>query len=234
MKLGKGRRARQPRDDVAPKKEAVEQTPGESEPQILDDGPYDISAVGRDEERLDLGSIQISPGHDVELRLEMDQETGRVTSVTAVLGESALQIVAFAAPRSRGIWADVRAEIVESVTSQGGHPEVVDGDFGEELHVPQAGGAVLRLVGVDGRRWMVRGAFNGPAATSDGSERDGLEAVFRSLVVVRGEDAMPPREQLPLRLPEGMEPEGQPVTEDNPERPPLYVPRRGPEITEIR
>lgn len=199
----------------------------------LTDGPYDIKDVGRDDERLDLGSLQIPPGHEVELRMEMDQQTGRVTSVTAVVGESALQLIAFAAPRSSGIWKPVREEILHSVLDQGGAVDEVEGTLGEELLVGAGTPGVLRLVAAEGPRWMVRGAFNGPAATQDGPERQALEALFRSLVVVRGEDPMPPREQLPLTLPAGVGPAGQTVTEDNPERPPLFVPRRGPETTVI-
>jgi hypothetical protein len=53
--------------------------------------------------------------------------------------------------------------------------------------------------------------------------------VFRSTVVVRGGEAMPPRDMLPLRLPkEALEhqPEPEPV------RPGLEMLERGPEITE--
>lgn len=232
MRFGKNRKA----SETAAEQDqpTTQAAPVVTEPMVLDDGPYDVRDVPRDENRLDLGSIQVAPGHDIELRLEMDQNTGKVASVTAVKGASALQMVAFAAPRSRGIWAEVRDEIAESVSSQGGAPEVREGAFGDELVIPQAGGAVMRLVGIDGPRWMVRGVFNGPAAGDEGAEREALEAVFRSLVIVRGEDAMPPREQLPLTLPSEMQAEGQPVIDDNPERPPLFVPRRGPEITEIR
>jgi hypothetical protein len=63
-------------------------------------------------------------------------------------------------------------------------------------HVSQ----ILRFVGVDGPRWFLRGVFTGPAAT-DAAQAATLEEVLRGVVVVRGEEAMAPRDALPLRLP---------------------------------
>ena len=57
-----------------------------------------------------------------------------------------------------------------------------------------------RFVGVDGPRWFLRGLITGPAAA--GPEAAGaLEEAFRGIVVVRGNEPMPVREQLPLALP---------------------------------
>jgi hypothetical protein len=45
----------------------------------------------------------------MELRLEVEEASGRVTAATVQLGRSAVQLQAFAAPRSEGIWAEIRA-----------------------------------------------------------------------------------------------------------------------------
>jgi hypothetical protein len=58
-----------------------------------------------------------------------------------------------------------------------------------------------------------------------------LEEVFRATVVVRGGEAMAPRELLPLRLPRDAM-EQQPAAP--PARPGLEILQRGPEITEIQ
>ncbi len=58
----------------------------------------------------------------------------------------------------------------------------------------------MRFAGVDGPRWFLRGLFAGPAA-QDPQAAAPLEAVMRTVVVVRGEQPMAPRDLLELRLP---------------------------------
>ena len=59
---------------------------------------------------------------------------------------------------------------------------------------------MARFIGVDGPRWFLRGVFGGEAAL-DRDAAAGLEGLFRQIVVVRGENPMPPRDLLQLRLP---------------------------------
>ena len=61
--------------------------------------------------RVDLGGLWLPGRPGLEVRIEADQQTSEVVAVTLVLGDSALQVQPFAAPRSEGIWDDVRAEI---------------------------------------------------------------------------------------------------------------------------
>jgi hypothetical protein len=56
-----------------------------------------------------------------------------------------------------------------------------------------------------------------------------LESVVRELVVVRGAEAMAPRELLPLRLPDSVAPPEPEAPGDE-----LRPFERGPEITEVR
>ena len=57
----------------------------------------------------------------MELRLEVNEQEQQITGVTAVLGESAVQLQAFAAPKSEGVWIDIRNEIGKSITDAGRH-----------------------------------------------------------------------------------------------------------------
>lgn len=195
-------------------------------------GPYDVGDAPDDVDRLDLGSVRIPPIPDVEIRLEVEESTGRVAAVTLTDGTSMCQVVAFAASRRSALWTEIRQEIAASVTGSGGQVSEEGGSFGTELLTQPRGGPAMRIVGVDGPRWLLRAVFNGPAA-GGGEAAEALERALRSMVVVRGDAAMPPRDQLPLRLPQGV---GGPTAppEDLAERPVLTVPRRGPEITEIR
>ena len=60
--------------------------------------------------------------------------------------------------------------------------------------------APARFVGVDRPRWFLRGLLSGPAAV-DGGAAERLVFALRGTVVVRGTEAMPIRDPLPLRLP---------------------------------
>lgn len=166
-------------------------------------GPWDDSEVEDPEPRLDLGGVWIRGFDGLHLQVQMDESTGVVSVVTLTRGDAALQIQAFAAPRSAGIWPDVRAQLVGSITSSGGLVEEAPGEFGVELRarVPGQGGALqpARFVGVDGPRWFLRGLYLGSAAAPGGAPD--LEDAFRDIVVVRGQDAMAPGDLITMTLP---------------------------------
>jgi hypothetical protein len=210
-------------------------------------GPWDVDDVDDDDvQRLDLGALRVPVPEGCEVRVDVQDE--QVVAATVLDGRSALQIHAFAAPRSEGIWDEVRQEISESLRSGGGSAEEADGPFGRELRarIPvseQGQGQQLqpaRFIGVDGPRWFLRGLITG-AASTDTHQASTLESVFRSVVVVRGGEAMAPRDLLPLRLPrealsqlEGADPDGTDPADDERSKPTLDMLERGPEITETR
>jgi Protein of unknown function (DUF3710) len=213
-------------------------------------GPRDVTEVEDVSALLDLGSILVAPTDGMELRLELNEEDGEhVVGVTALIGEAAVQVQAFAAPRSEGIWDEVREEIAAGITQQGGTADTVDGAFGPELltRVPaqDANGRSAfqpaRFVGIDGPRWFLRAVFTGAAV--EPAKAGPMEDLVRGLVVVRGQEAMAPRELLPLKLPElpaeaGSESDaGEDGGADgagNRSQDDLNPFERGPEITEIR
>ena len=220
-------------------------------------GPFDRSEVEGIEGRLDLGALWLTGFPGMELRLEVEEESQNVVGVTAVLGESSVQLQAFAAPRSEGIWEDIRAEIGASITSQGGTADKTSGPLGAELRaqMPSQGAdgrtqfSPVRFVGVDGPRWFLRAVISGPAAADDSAASNLLDVV-RATVVVRGDEAMAPRELLSLKLPQqadaaelaaqdlaGDGSSGRGSGDDAGSVPSLddFKPfERGPEITEIR
>lgn len=203
-----GRKKNKGEDDepaVAEAEEASTRLP--PEPVVVTTGPYDAADVADDDEtpRLDLGGIRVPVSPETEIRVDVSPE-GAVLSAVAVHRNSQLQMNAFAAPRRDGIWDDVRREIAESLRDeQGGTAEEADGPFGRELHARIPAGqpgqiAPARFIGADGPRWFLRGLMTGPAAT-DPAQAKALEDVFRNTVVVRGTDAMAPRDGIPLKLP---------------------------------
>lgn len=202
-------------------------------------GPWDADEVADDRPRVDLGAVRLPGVPGMQLRMEVDQKSGVVTGVSVALDESVLQVQAFAAPRTEGIWDEIRGEIAASVTAQGGTVDDLPGPFGRELlarmpvRTPEGrtGHRPARFIGADGPRWFLRGVITGKAAVEPAAAEQ-LEQVFAQTVVVRGTEARPPRDLLALRLP-GNAPAGLPTPDARPE--PEFDPlSRGPEITEIR
>lgn len=211
------------------------------------DGPWDAAELDDPEKgRIDLGGLLVPVFQDMQLRLEMS-ESQQVISATVVVGQSAIQLIPFAAPRTEGIWADVLDENAKEITKQGGIVDRGVGPFGPEMRarIPvklpdgNQGMQVARFLGADGPRWFLRGIVSGQAAVQ--AEAAALvEQVFQQTVVVRGEAAMAPHDPIPLKMPSQTPPGGAPVQETEPEparspyRGDLNPFARGPEITEIR
>lgn len=235
----------QPLDDAAAPPEPPKPTVAESAT-ARQHGPWDAADAPEDDvQRLDLGGLRVPIPPHTEVRVEVSPQ-GQVVAATLVRGQSAMQLSAFAAPRSEGIWAEVREEIATSLREGGGRAEEVEGQHGVELHatVPtevQGQGRALAaatFIGVDGPRWFLRAMLTGPAATEPELAAE-LEAALRAVVVVRGGDPMAVRDPLPLALPKGVQDAaaqqaaaGEQARGDRPQAP--GVPQRGPEISEIR
>jgi len=197
-------------------------------------GPWDESEADLSDgiERLNLGGLLVAATPGVDLQVQVDESTGRISLLTFATKQGSVQVQPYAAPRSGGMWDDIRGQIAGSISASGGLVEEADGSFGTELRAQIKGsdGSLqpARFVGVEGPRWFLRGVFLGQAARP-GAPADALEAVFRSVVVVRGIEAMPMGSPIPLRLPDAS---GGPQASQAPAPPSPFD--RGPEITETR
>lgn len=196
-------------------------------------GPWDMSESVDDVERLDMGSLLVTPVPGIEIQAQADQGSGSVSQLTFRRPDSMVQVQPYAAPRSGGFWEDIRGQISSSINGSGGLVEVADGPFGPELRaqvVPSDGTKQLqpaRFCGIEGPRWFLRAVFLGAAARA-GEAATALEDMVRGLVVVRGMEAMPVGAPLPLRLPNA----AVPSVDGAPAPPSPFT--RGPEITETR
>jgi hypothetical protein len=169
-------------------------------------GPWDVAEPHQELPRVDLGSLQVPVLEGTDIQLVFAEQHGAWVTVRHQLSE--LQLQAFAAPKRSGLWDEVRGEIVAEISGAGGQAAEREGPFGTELIAqvpaepgqPASGMRPVRFVGVDGPRWFLRGLFAG-AAAADPAAAAPLEAVFREVVVIRGEQPMPPRDLLELRLP---------------------------------
>ncbi|GAA1506998.1 DUF3710 domain-containing protein [Brevibacterium permense] len=200
-------------------------------------GPFDISEEYPEHDRLDLGALKVPVVDGMQVRLDTDDDSQRVLAVTLIHDGGGIQLQAFATPRSEGLWNTVRGQLAESVTKQGGESTKLHTTLGKELaiEVPaktesgRPGKRAMRFAGIDGPRWFVRAVFSGKAVTDD-EVRAELSALFRGVVVDRGEEAMAPRELIALTAPQVDQDEAE-EKKDEDELNPF---ERGPEITEVR
>ena len=186
--------------------------------------------------RIDLGSLRIPAVDGMQIRLESPGGSSQeVSAAVLVLAGSTLELRAFAAPRTAGIWNELREDITAELDRAKARFDVEDGPHGLEIlaHVPvrtpdgRDGTVAARFIGVDGPRWFLRGVLQGPAATDEAASRV-LRGVFADIVVVRDGAARPPREILPLHAP-GIS--TAPAAEDLSGLEPLEP---GPTIAEVR
>jgi Protein of unknown function (DUF3710) len=162
-------------------------------------GPYDVDEVPDDGwTRLDLGSVRLPVPEGAQLQVEVDS-SGPVRAVHLITGLGQFTITAFAAPRSGGLWREVTPELVSRLRADGARVGRAAGEWGEEIEAVTEQ-AVLRLLAVDGPRWMLRGVAAGPAEHA-GARTTLLRDVIRQTVVVRGQEPLPVRSPLLLRLP---------------------------------
>ncbi|WP_415504488.1 DUF3710 domain-containing protein, partial [Actinomyces slackii] len=170
-------------------------------------GPWDQASLPASQEsvtRLDLGALRIPAVDGMQLRLEQSAQDG-ITAVVLALGGSALELRAFAAPKTAGIWQELREDIARELSGARARYEEVDGEHGTEIlaHIPMrapdgtTSTGTVRFIGIDGPRWFLRGVLQGPAAASEETSTP-LREVLRGIVVVRDSQARPPREILPL------------------------------------
>lgn len=172
----------------------------------VEKGPYDVSEVGVLTPYLDFGAIRIAPRPDLQIRADVDENSKKIVALTLELNGHRLQLQAFAASKSEGLWLETLDALEKGISSQGGSAQRVQGELGFELDaqlVVDVGGnkqrRQSRFIGVDGPRWFLRGVINSPAL--DDFHYRKLIEIFRSTAVNRGEIAMPPGELLFLRLP---------------------------------
>jgi hypothetical protein len=183
--------------------------PGTDDPGEPAEGPWDVDEVPDDVlERIDLGSLLVPPLEGAEVRLQVDEQTGQVQSVMLAAEDGALELRAFAAPRNGDLWSEVRPQISADVAQHGGTATERSGRWGIELVcnmqvvMPDGTQGIQpsRIVGINGSRWMLRGTFLGrPAVEADDSQA--WEGALASVVVRRGDHAMPVGDALPLVLP---------------------------------
>ena len=189
----------------SPLEEGVEST----EEQAPRQGPFDVDDAPDDGvQRVDLGSLILTPESGRELRLQVDERTQEVSAVILTGADGALELRAFSAPRNGDLWSTVRPQVAADMARRGGTATEQEGTFGPELLCQlsvktsegRTGTQHSRIVGINGPRWMLRATLLGRPAT-DPEAAAAWEKTLRNTIVVRGEHAMPVGDPLPVNLP---------------------------------
>jgi hypothetical protein len=171
-------------------------------------GPFDVADVDPESSYVDLGSLLVQPVAGLDLRLQVDEQSGTNMTVLLVAEEGVLELRAFASSRGGDLWSEARREIAADTTRRGGTATEQEGAVGPELfcQVPVTGpnGESLiqpsRVIGHTGPRWFLRATLAGRPA-QDPAYAAPFEEALRTVAVRRGTEAMPPGEALPLRMP---------------------------------
>lgn len=174
-------------------------------------GPFDSSEVEFNGPYLDLGAIKLPTKDGMQVRVEVEEASQRIVAVTLDFDDSSLQLQAFSAPKSEGLWHTIRQQLSDSVVAQGGSAEARVGSLGPEIlaKIPitdasgtQVGTRFTRFVGVDGPKWFLRGVIAGAAITDPKAAAD-IDDLFRSITVHRDANPLPPGDLLTLQMPGG-------------------------------
>jgi hypothetical protein len=197
-----GRRKDDDEDTAVEHVEPEEAVEAEAEGEL--EGPFDIEDFDDPAvaalARLDLGSVLIPMPEAGQVQVELT-ETGVPNAVWVVTPNGRFTIAAYAAPKTGGLWREVAGELADSLRKDSAKVSIKDGPWGREVIGTASG--VVRFIGVDGYRWMIRCVVNGPHETVDALTEE-ARAALTDTVVRRGDTPLPVRTPLPVELPEPM------------------------------
>jgi hypothetical protein len=168
------------------------------------EGPFDIEdfddPAAAEAGRLDLGSVLLPMPTSAQLQVELT-DSGIPSAIWVVTPNGRFTVAAYAAPKTGGLWREVAGELADSLRNDGAAVSIQDGRWGREVVGTATG--VVRFIGIDGYRWMIRCVVNGSAETIDALTEEAREALVDT-VVRRGDTPLPVRTPLQVQLPEPM------------------------------
>lgn len=147
---------------------------------------------------LDLGSMKIALPRDSQVQVEMGEQGPKMVHIVTKFGR--ITPVAFAAPSSAGQWAESTEQITQGMIGDGLTADVEQGPWGAEI-VGQGEHGIIRVIGVEGPRWMLRMTTTAPHDKAD-DLRDLAREITARTFVYRGQDPVLAGNSLPVVLPQ--------------------------------
>ena len=169
-------------------------------------GPFDGDSVDIEEFDfsdfsqviLNLSSMRIPLPKESQVQVEMSEAGPKMVHIVTRHGRATP--VAFASPRTGGIWEKSTEEIAEGMRSEGMPVTFETGPWGREV-VGTGENGVIRIIGVEGPRWLYRLTLAAPTGMEDELAALGREMVARSFIY-RGSDPILAGNSLPVVLPD--------------------------------
>lgn len=173
---------------------------GESGPfdgDSVDIGDFDFSDFGTG--ILNLGSMMIPLPEGAEVQVEMGPNGPKMLHILTKYGRCTP--VAFAAPTTPGQWTESVPEILNGMQGDNLEVAIEQGPWGKEITgSAPSGGGFIRIIGVDGPRWMLRMTLAAPVEHAENMAEVGREITARTFVI-RGTEPMLAGTPLPVALP---------------------------------
>lgn len=146
---------------------------------------------------LNLGSMQIPLPKDSQVQVEMSDQGPKMLHIVTTAGR--ITPVSFAAPRKPGQWREAARDIAAGMRKEGLTVVVEQGPWGREV-VGSSPNGIIRIIGVDGPRWMLRMTLAAPADKAEELADLGREVAARTFVY-RGDEPVLAGSALPVALP---------------------------------
>lgn len=180
---------------------------GDGHPVWDEPGPRDVSEVDTSFGYIDHGSVQIPIIEGIRVSPLGTPKEGKAAGIRIGMGTSLLEIEVFAAPRSGGVWTEMRHKLRELAPQMGATVESRAGRYGTEQKVtipvdlPDGGKGltVVREIGHEGPRWLARVKILGQAAI-EAEEIRRSERLLDQIVIVRGSEPRTRLELLPVNF----------------------------------
>lgn len=168
-------------------------------------GPYDGDAVNFEDfdfsdfsvGLLDLGSMKIPLPKESQVQVEMGEAGPKMLHIVTKFGR--LTPVAFAAPRTAGQWEEASVELIQGVAGDGLDASFEQGPWGREV-VGKHDNGTVRIIGVEGPRWMLRLTTTGPEEMAEDLAALAREMIAR-MFIYRGSDPILAGNSLPVIMP---------------------------------
>lgn len=185
-----------PNTSVLPDYDPIAGSTGPFDGDVVEIEDFDFSDFS--DVTLNLGSMRIPMPKESQVQVEMGEEGPKMVHIVTRHGR--FTPVAFAAPRTGGMWEQSSEEIIEGMRSEGMPVTVEQGPWGREI-VGTGNNGVIRLLGIEGPRWLYRATLAAPTGHEDDLAELGRQIIARSFVY-RGEDPILAGNSLPVVLPQ--------------------------------
>lgn len=168
-------------------------------------GPYDGDTVNIQdfdfsdfsENVLNLGSLHIALPQHSQVQVEMGDNSPKMLHILTEYGR--ITPIAFATAKTSGLWRKALVDIADDLRKQGLTVTSAHGPWGDEL-LGHGDGGTIRVIGVDGPRWMLRFTALSPDESADQLAQLTREVMAHTFVY-RGTDAILAGSPLPVLLP---------------------------------